>query len=180
MCMLHFCTNMYNYVILPLPISYLLQLFSLVQTSFSVSWEHYLHWEQLLQNIKLLYILSGKAYNENHLCYSSSFLAKLLLLSSEQRQREKRNEECNYREIQRFALETSFSTLTRVGVRVAVCFGPLVRRGLLVEVILRLHQRERVWEERPTAHGLMVPQPTVTAAFLRPIRQVKRDAPLRL
>lgn len=100
--------------------------------------------------------------------------------SSEHRQREKRNEECNYRQIQRFALETSFNTLTRVGVRVAVCFSPLVRRGLLIEVILRLHQRERVWEEWPTAHGLMVPQPTVTAAFLRPIRQVKRDAPLRL
>lgn len=72
------------------------------------------------------------------------------------------------------------SLLTRVGVRIAICFGPLVRRGLLVELILRLHQRERMWEEWPASHGLMVPQSTVTAAFLRPIRQVKRDAPLRL
>lgn len=72
------------------------------------------------------------------------------------------------------------SSLTGVGVRIAVRFCPLVRRGLLVELILRLHQRERMWEERPASHGLMVPQSTVTAAFLRPIRQVKRDAPLRL
>jgi len=28
--------------------------------------------------------------------------------------------------------------LTRVGVRVAICFGPLVRRGLVVEFVLWL------------------------------------------
>ena len=34
--------------------------------------------------------------------------------------------------------------LTRVGVRVAVCFGPLVRRGLVIEFVLWLNQRKRV------------------------------------
>lgn len=72
------------------------------------------------------------------------------------------------------------SELTRVGVRVAVSFGPLIRGGLLVEVVLRLHQRERLCEEGATAYRLMVSQTAVTAALLRAVRQVKRDAPLRL
>lgn len=70
--------------------------------------------------------------------------------------------------------------LTRVGIGVAVGFGPLVGGGLLVEVVLRLHQRERMCEERPTAYRLVVPQTAVTAALLRAVRQVKRDAPLGL
>lgn len=70
--------------------------------------------------------------------------------------------------------------LTGVGIRVAICFGPLIRGGLLIEVILRLHQRERLCEEGATAYRLVVPQTAVTAALLRAIRQVKRDAPLRL
>lgn len=72
------------------------------------------------------------------------------------------------------------SELTRVGVRVAVSFGPLIRGGLLVEVVLRLHQRERLCEEGATAYRLVVSQTAVTAALLRAVRQVKRDAPLRL
>lgn len=68
--------------------------------------------------------------------------------------------------------------LTRVGIGVAVSFGPLVGGSLLVEVVLRLHQRERLCEEGATAYRLMVPQTAVTAALLRAIRQVKRDAPL--
>lgn len=70
--------------------------------------------------------------------------------------------------------------LTRVGVWVAVSFGPLVGGGLLVEVILRLHQRERLCKERATAYRLVVPQTAVTAALLGAVRQVKRDAPLGL
>lgn len=70
--------------------------------------------------------------------------------------------------------------LTRVGVGVAVGFRPLVGGGLLVEVVLRLHQRERMCEEGATANRLVVPQTAVTAALLRAVRQVKRDAPLRL
>lgn len=70
--------------------------------------------------------------------------------------------------------------LTRVGVRVAVSFGPLIRGGLLVEVVLRLHQRERLCEEGATAYRLVVSETAVTAALLRAVRQVKRDAPLRL
>lgn len=70
--------------------------------------------------------------------------------------------------------------LTRVGIRVAVSFSPLIRGGLLIEVILRLHQRERLCEEGATAYRLMVPKTAVTAALLRAIRQVKRDASLRL
>lgn len=70
--------------------------------------------------------------------------------------------------------------LTRVGVRVAVSFGPLIRGGLLVEVILGLHQRERLCEEGATAYRLVLSETAVTAALLRAIRQVKRDAPLRL
>ncbi|KAK5915528.1 hypothetical protein CesoFtcFv8_001110 [Champsocephalus esox] len=70
--------------------------------------------------------------------------------------------------------------LTRVGIGVAVSFSPLIGGGLLVEVVLRLHQRERLCEEGATANRLMVPQTAVTAALLRAIRQVKRDAPLRL
>lgn len=72
------------------------------------------------------------------------------------------------------------SELTGVGVRVAVSFGPLIRGGLLVEVVLRLHQRERLCEEGATAYRLVVSQTAVTAALLRAVRQVKRDAPLRL
>lgn len=34
--------------------------------------------------------------------------------------------------------------LTRVGVRVAICFSPLVRRGLVIEFVLWLNQRKRV------------------------------------
>lgn len=70
--------------------------------------------------------------------------------------------------------------LTRVGIGVAVSFSPLIRGGLLVEVVLRLHQRERLCEERATAYRLVVTQTAVTAALLGAIRQVKRDAPLRL
>lgn len=70
--------------------------------------------------------------------------------------------------------------LTGVGVRVAVSFGPLIRGGLLVEVVLRLHQRERLCEEGATAYRLVLSQTAVTAALLRAVRQVKRDAPLRL
>lgn len=70
--------------------------------------------------------------------------------------------------------------LTRVGIRVAVSFSPLIGGGLLIEVVLRLHQRERLCEEGATAYRLVVPQTAVTAALLRAIRQVKRDAPLRL
>lgn len=70
--------------------------------------------------------------------------------------------------------------LTGVGIGVAVSFSPLIRGGLLVEVVLRLHQRERLCEEGATAHRLVVPQTAVTAALLRAVRQVKRDAPLRL
>lgn len=46
--------------------------------------------------------------------------------------------------------------LTRVGVRVAVCFGPLVRRGLVVELVLWLNQRKRVWDQGSTTHRLVV------------------------
>lgn len=157
MCILHFCTNRHNYAILP--ISYLLQLYSLVQISFSVS----------------IYIgscycrtLNGRTYRMGRWIMKTIICDVHLpfWLSSS----------CWVQ----FREHIFQHTLTRVGVWVSVCFGPLVRRGLLVEVVLRLHQRERVWEERDTAHGLMVPQPTVTAAFLRPVRQVKRDAPLRL
>lgn len=70
--------------------------------------------------------------------------------------------------------------LTRVGIGVAVSFGPLIRGGLLIEVVLRLHQRERLCEEGATAYRLVVPKTAVTAALLRAIRQVKCDAPLRL
>lgn len=70
--------------------------------------------------------------------------------------------------------------LTRVGIGVAISFSPLIRGGLLIEVVLRLHQRERLCEEGATAYRLVVPKTAVTAALLRAIRQVKRDAPLRL
>lgn len=70
--------------------------------------------------------------------------------------------------------------LTRVGIRVSVSFGPLIGGGLLVEVVLRLHQRERLCEEGATAYRLVVAQTAVTAALLRAVRQVKRDSPLRL
>lgn len=72
------------------------------------------------------------------------------------------------------------SELTGVGIGVAVGFGPLIRGGLLVEVVLRLHQRERLCEEGATAYRLVVSQTAVTAALLGAVRQVKRDAPLRL
>lgn len=70
--------------------------------------------------------------------------------------------------------------LTRVRIRVAVSLSPLIGGSLLVEVVLRLHQRERLCEEGATAYRLVVPETAVTAALLRAIRQVKRDAPLRL
>lgn len=70
--------------------------------------------------------------------------------------------------------------LTGVGIGVAVCFGSLVGGGLLVEVVLRLHQRERLCEEGATAYGFVLPQTAVTAALLGAVRQVKRDASLRL
>lgn len=72
------------------------------------------------------------------------------------------------------------SQLTRVGIRVAISLSPLIRGSLLVEVVLRLHQRERLCEEGATAYRLVVPETAVTAALLRAVRQVKRDAPLRL
>lgn len=46
--------------------------------------------------------------------------------------------------------------LTRVGVRVAICFGPLVRRGLVIEFVLWLNQRKRVWDQGATTHRLVV------------------------
>ncbi|TNN62353.1 hypothetical protein EYF80_027423 [Liparis tanakae] len=61
--------------------------------------------------------------------------------------------------------------LGQVGIGVSVGFGPLIGRGLLVEVVLRLHQRERLCEEGATAYRLVVPQTAVTAALLRAIRQ---------
>lgn len=78
------------------------------------------------------------------------------------------------------SLRQNILQLTRVGIGVAVSFGPLIGGGLLVEVVLRLHQRERLCEEGATAYRLVVPQTAVTAALLGAIRQVKRDAPLRL
>lgn len=70
--------------------------------------------------------------------------------------------------------------LTGIRVRITVCFSPLVRWGLFVEVLLWLNQRERVWEERSTAHRLMVPKTTVTVAFLGAVRKVKRYTSLWL
>jgi hypothetical protein len=70
--------------------------------------------------------------------------------------------------------------LTRIGIRVAICFGPLVRRGLVVEFVLWLNQRKRVWDQGSTTHRLVVSQTTVTAAFLGAIRKVKGNTALRL
>lgn len=70
--------------------------------------------------------------------------------------------------------------LTRVGVRVAICFSPLVRRGLVIEFVLWLNQRKRVWDQGSTTHRLVVSQTTVTAAFLGAVREVKGNTALRL
>lgn len=70
--------------------------------------------------------------------------------------------------------------LTRVGVRVAISFSPLVRWGLVVEFILRLNQRERVWDQGSTTHRFVVSQTTVTAAFLGAIGEVKCNTALGL
>lgn len=79
-----------------------------------------------------------------------------------------------------FKKQREASQLTRVGIRVSISLSPLIRGSLLVEVVLRLHQRERLCEEGATAYRLVVPETAVTAALLRAVRQVKRDAPLRL
>lgn len=70
--------------------------------------------------------------------------------------------------------------LTRVGVGVAISFSPLVRWSLVVEFVLRLNQRERVWDQGSTTHRLVVSQTTVTAAFLGAIREVKCNTALGL
>lgn len=93
---------------------------------------------------------------------------------------QKRDRERNPKKPRLHIKKSVILQLTRVGIGVAVSFSPLIRGGLLVEVVLRLHQRERLCEEGATAYRLVVPQTAVTAALLRAIRQVKRDAPLRL
>jgi len=70
--------------------------------------------------------------------------------------------------------------LTRVGVGVAVSFSPLVRWSLVIEFVLRLNQRERVWDQGSTTHRLVVSQTTVTAAFLGAIGEVKCNTTLGL